>query len=248
MIKQRIWVHGNAAVLQFPGGHGSEFFEGARMAQVFLQSQIDDSRVQIPWTDVVGFHTGSGVTYRGQGNGEDSNSFHFSIPTPSMIWNLGNGDDRPFPRTPRPVKLGAVFVLYRSDPGVDLIGVRVSDGARLLKQFRVVPPGTERDSVEPRADCPGTSRHDLDGTNPIASETLIECATQFTLTDRPGIFWGIGIQAVVGFRSHGNITFTAAGAELLIPELRPAPGVTDLPISTDLSNIPLDDLHVRYKP
>jgi hypothetical protein len=72
-----IWVHGNSAVLQFPGGAGLEFTSNRRMKNV-------DS---VPWTDIVGLREGPGIRFVGQAG--NSNWFHFSVPTPAIFPSPG---------------------------------------------------------------------------------------------------------------------------------------------------------------
>ena len=99
MSLHAMWVHGNAVALQFPGGAGLEFTDRSRMAQVENHA----------WTDITGLRRGNGATFRGNGN--DSNFFHFSIPTPVIAAG-------------QQVYLDAVFVLYQT-PGPEAAVVEV---------------------------------------------------------------------------------------------------------------------------
>jgi hypothetical protein len=177
MARHATWIHGNSAVIQFPGGAGLEFTDRSRMDQVEHHA----------WTDVTGLHRGPGETFRG--NGGNANWFHFSIPTPVIV---------PTPRAPGGdrTRLETVFVLFQSDPFVELQEIAAFDGPNALSVAMNRPSGA-------------SGRHD--GTNGLSD--LVSGITAFPIDDKPEIFWGLGISVKVGFGQTGNITFTAAGAD-----------------------------------
>lgn len=167
-----IWTHGNAAQPQFVGGISitSPGTTGHQTAQVANQ----------PWTDIVGLPQGPGKVFRGQG-GTD-NWFHFALPTP--VLDAG-----------KRARLEQAFVLFNSDPDVQVTAVMIFDGARAV------------DTSEMPAGVSG--RHD--GSAGIAD--LQDNITRFRVESRPEIFWGVGISVRVRFSREGNITFVAAGAD-----------------------------------
>ena len=184
MALHAMWVHGNTAVVQFPGGAGPEFSDRHRMDQV-------DHRA---WTDIVGLHSGRGVTFRGQGDGGDVNFFHFSVPTPVIVPSNPNpGGER--------IRLRTVFVLFESDEFVELQQVQVFDGPNELSVSMDRPSGA-------------SGRHD--GSNPDRLADLVAGITMFPINQMPEIFWGVGITVKVGFGRPGNITFMAAGADFFV--------------------------------
>jgi hypothetical protein len=67
-----MWVHGNAAIMQFASGGGAPGTGG-------LMDQVDS----IPWTDLLGAREGSGSRFTGKANVH--NWFHFTIPVPAVV-------------------------------------------------------------------------------------------------------------------------------------------------------------------
>jgi hypothetical protein len=177
MARYASWVHGNAVKMQYPGGAGLEFTAGHRMDQVDRHA----------WTDVVGFPTGPGGVFRGQGN--DSNWFHVAIPTPPLL-----------PGKPRS-RLEAVFVLFSSDPFVEVAEVLAFDGPNPLPVQMNSPSGL-------------SGRHG--GTRGLAD--LADGQTRFPIEGRPEVLWGVGISVRVSFGRPGQITFTTAGADFFVPD------------------------------
>lgn len=167
-----IWVHGNTAIPQFVGGLGitSPGTSGHEMTRV--QSQH--------WTDIVGLPQGPGKIFCGQA--DKTNFFHFCIPTPVIL-----NDQR--------VRLDRVFVLFSSDPDVQVIRVYVFDGPRTI-DVSAMPTGV-------------SGRHD--GSGGVAD--LQENITLHRVESRPEILFGVGISVEVRFSREGNITFTTAGAD-----------------------------------
>ena len=106
-----IWVHGNSAVLQFPGGAGLEFTSNKRM----------DNVGGVPWTDIVGLREGPGIRFAGQrGN---KNWFHFSVPTPAIFPNPGVSNHVE-------ITVDRVSVYYRTPNNqVFVNGISVFDGS-----------------------------------------------------------------------------------------------------------------------
>jgi hypothetical protein len=71
----------------------------------------------IPWTDIVGFREGFGVTLRGRGG--TFNWFHLAIPTPVITQDVR-------------VRLQRVFVLYVIDTWALIRNIHVWDGPRRI--------------------------------------------------------------------------------------------------------------------
>lgn len=166
-----MWVHGNTAIPQFVGGVSvsSPGTPGHETAKVNGQN----------WTDIVGLPQGTGKIFRGQ---PGTNFFHFSIPTPVIM-------------SDRRVRLERVFVLFSSDPDVQVTRVFVFDGCK---------------TVDVSAMQTGVSgRHD--GCGGLAD--LQANVTLHQVESRPEIYFGVGISVEVRFSREGNITFTAAGAD-----------------------------------
>ncbi len=170
-----MWVHGNNAVPQWPGGAGPEGTNGHRLTQVNRHA----------WTDITGFRQGPGVTFRAPGN--DTNYFHFCIPTP--VFAAG-----------QQVYLDAVFVLYRTPgPEVALTEVFAFDGPNPIPLGMLPGPGSHgtHDGTRGRADIAvGFTKF------PVQNQTA-----------PPAIIWGLGISVGVAFNREAEITFTAAGAD-----------------------------------
>jgi hypothetical protein len=167
-----MWIHGNTAVAQFVGGLNftSPGTGGHEVTQVGGQH----------WTDIVGLPQGPGKIFRGRQ--QTDNFFHFCIPTPVIL-------------NDRRLRLERVFVLFSSDPDVQVMRVTVFDGARAI-DVSAMPTGV-------------SGRHD--GTGGLAD--LQENITLHRVESRPEIFFAVGISVQVRFSQEGNITFTAAGAD-----------------------------------
>jgi hypothetical protein len=167
-----MWVHGNTAAAQFVGGLNftSPGTGGHEITHVNNQN----------WTEIVGLPQGPGKIFRGRH--QTDNYFHFCIPTPVIL-------------NDRRVRLERVFVLFSSDPDVQVRGVYVFDGMNPI-DWSGMPAGV-------------SGRHD--GSAGLAD--LQENITMHRIETRPEIFWGIGISVQVGFSREGNITFTAVGAD-----------------------------------
>jgi hypothetical protein len=118
MARQAMWVHGNAAVVQYPGGKGDpvpgNHTPGHQMNGVW------DSGRHIEWSDVVGMHRGPGATFRGRAG--NTNFFHFSIPSP--CWRDGVR-----------ARLLMVGVKFDSSPCVIIRQIHLFDGAIMLPGF-----------------------------------------------------------------------------------------------------------------
>ena len=174
------WVHGNSAMLQYPGGGGS--FPTWTSNPPSQMNQVTDATQTHPWTDSFGLREGPGVTFTGQAN--QSNWFHFSIPTPPIF----NGEQATLQR---------VYMLFNSDPGVEVDLVFAFDGPDPISLLENNPNGL-------------SGRHD--GTNGAAD--LVQGETFFPTEGQPAVRWGVGISVHVSFHANnGNITFTAAGAD-----------------------------------
>lgn len=104
MALQAMWVHGCTAL--------PERTQGPSPGTGPL---IDVNGVN--WTAIVGFPQGGGKSFRGRDN--QSNWFHFCIPTPVIL-----NDAR--------AKLQKVFVLFNADSVVSVTDVHVWDGPRQI--------------------------------------------------------------------------------------------------------------------
>jgi len=180
MVVTSSWVHGNSAMLQYPGGGGPfPYWTGNPPSQMHHVTDADQTH---PWTDSFGLRKGRGATFTGQAN--QSNWFHFSIPTPPIF-------------SGKQVCLQQVFVLFNADPGVEVDLVMAFDGPNSIGLLMNTPNGL-------------SGRHD--GTNGRAD--LVEGETLFSTEERPAVLWGVGVSVHVSFHvNNGNITFTAAGAD-----------------------------------
>jgi hypothetical protein len=114
MALTAIWVHGNAVRAQLIGGSG-------------LTSPGPNEQVEgVPWTDLAGFPRGWGTTYRCRNN--NSNWFHFSIPTPAVL-----NDHR--------YSVKRVFVFYNAEGSARLTQIDAWDGAKCIQSFPVAGSG-----------------------------------------------------------------------------------------------------------
>jgi hypothetical protein len=182
MTLQASWVHGNSVALQYPGGGGAADWTSNPPSRM---ENVTDADQQHAWTDQFGLRKGNGATFRGRSG--QSNWFHFSIPTP-VIFN----DAR--------VQLLRVFVLFNSEPGVEVDLVAAFDGPNNIALAMDRPSGL-------------SGRHD--GTAGLAD--LADGETRFPTSQNPSIFWGVDFSVHVSFHVDGNITFTTAGADFLTP-------------------------------
>jgi hypothetical protein len=117
-LRGEIWVHGNSAVAQFPGGAGQDAASTTRLAQVD----------KTPFTDIVGLRTGPGIRFKAEkGN---SNWFHFSIPTPAVF-------PRPDQEDHSLIEVDKVSVYYKTD-GKDVFikTIMVFDGSNSRTVFQ----------------------------------------------------------------------------------------------------------------
>jgi hypothetical protein len=152
---------------------------------------------RVPKSDYIGLHQGPGIRFRGKAGHE--NWFHFAIPTPVLMHDAQ-------------ALLERVFVLYNTEPGiVSVLQVDVFDGPNLLRSF---PTGGT--TMEPN----GTSGiHDGRGAAGTGDgrRFIVDGDTRFTLGDKPLVIWGVGISVRVFFAQEGEIRFTAAGADFVVP-------------------------------
>lgn len=102
MAKQAMWVPGYVAQVEIPGNTRLRLVNG------------------VPWTDVTGLRVGSGAFFRGAAN--QSNWFHFAIPTPVIT------DDKR-------VRLDRVFVLYNTDASVCVDAAHIWDGPNQIRRY-----------------------------------------------------------------------------------------------------------------
>jgi hypothetical protein len=204
MDLQEMWVHGTTATIEWPGGAGLEFSGGHRMDQVRNHA----------WTDIVGLRQGGptivpetsiGAAFRGNDN--ETNSFHFSVPTPS----LRTLRDRETGKTRHTtVRLSKVYLLYQAAPNVRVQQIELADGPRRGWSTIVVDRlAVNRNGSRGRAD-------------------LVEGETQFSLAEDFPVLFAVCIAAHVKFENleavapgtprdkAGLITFTAAGAEFVL--------------------------------
>ena len=172
-----------------------------------------------PWTDLVSLrqggptidlHTLYGATFRGQDN--NTNSFHFSIPTPARATVRDEITGKTRVTT---AFLSRAYVLYRAAANVRVEQIELLDGARTSFDSFIV----DRLGV----DLPGLAG---------GRRALREGITQFTLSPPVRMTWALGIAVLVKFEElervapglsreeAGHITFTAAGAEFSLIERR----------------------------
>lgn len=169
---QAMWVHGNTVVPE----------RTIKAEPAGTDGPLTDIR-GVPGSGMLGFRRGGGTQFRGKDG--HKNWFHFSIPTPV----IHNGER---------ANLAKVFVLYRTDPQVNLIAVHVWDGARTGNPIfqSAMPRGISGD-------------HDGSG----GDGDLIEGMNMWTVSAQPRVFWGVGISVHVHFIDTGNIIFASAGAD-----------------------------------
>ncbi len=109
MIRQEMYIHGNAVTMRFPGGNGvvwSPHTEGSGMNGVG----------GVAWSDIVGLHQDFGVTYRGRAG--QHNFFMVAIPTPCRRRDNG---------VLHQALLDEVGFTFESDEGVEIQQVGVFD-------------------------------------------------------------------------------------------------------------------------
>jgi len=186
-----MWVHGTAVRPTHPGGAGLEGENGYRLTQVNGK----------PWTDITGLAYSTEMIFEADAN--NANDFVFSIPSP--VW-------RAAPKAieeSRAVLLSA-FVLYDADPGVHVQTVTLTDGARPFVDSRGNPIGSFNVSQGGGSSFPtsivnGKTKWTIDRDPFVAGST-------------PGapIFFGLSIQVHVSWTLHGQLRFTAAGADFLV--------------------------------
>jgi hypothetical protein len=182
MVEQAMWVHGSSALLTYPGGGTS--FSGSTSGHAMKQVKDPNPAIgDVAWTDLFGYRVFYGIIFRGQAGND--NLFHFPIPTPVIVNNVR-------------AKLLRVFVLFNSDPGVEVNHIVAFDGPFALPLQMDRPSGL-------------SGQHD--GSRGLAD--LVDGETRFPTVNTPEILWGVDIAVNVNFIVEGNITFTAAGADFL---------------------------------
>lgn len=124
------FVHGNAVVLQFPGGAGPEFTAGSRMNQVANHA----------WTDQLGERQGPGAVFRGQAG--NTNFFHVCIPAPDSALVRSptpiideQGITPPHFYVAQPAVLVTVDFDVTLDRGVEITSVSIFDGRNSVAVF-----------------------------------------------------------------------------------------------------------------
>lgn len=181
-----LWVHGSSVVVQYPGGAGLlQHTPGHQMLNVV---DAADPNRRVPWSDLLGARWSNGATFRGAGgtpNNENTNWFHFSIPTPAVFPRLDV-------REHSGITVDRVSVYYKTpDHKILIFGIGVGDG----EIVRWVP-------------------HIEDSQNLHGDHTVLEDQYNSWLIDpitiRLGTAHGVSISVGVRFETEGEITFKAA--------------------------------------
>jgi hypothetical protein len=187
MERQSVFVHGNAIVMQYPGGKGdpigSPHTPGHQMNGV---SDPGEGGRRIEWSDILGLRSVSGVTFRGRR--DQRNTFFVAVPTPA--WR------EPVPNPTREgvrAKLARVAVNFSAEPGVDIEALTVSDGPN------VVP--------FPFPD---------DGVRGYHSHTWERGINYFEPADPPEIGSCVCLAFRVYFGNEGDIQFNSVGCDFLV--------------------------------
>jgi hypothetical protein len=170
MPRQSIWVHGTATVAQFVGGIAitSPGTPGHEMQQVDRQS----------WTDIVGLPASDGMKFRGQAGKTNT----FMIPIPTLVYRDGVR-----------ARLARVALKFVAESGVNIIALRIADGARELP-FGFPPMS-------------------LGGDHSLTWDANVN---YFENPAPPDIDTSVCIIVEVRFSQEGNITFCAAGCDVIV--------------------------------
>jgi hypothetical protein len=141
MARQAMWVHGNSAVMRFPGGKGDP--SPGNHTRSHQMNGVFDRVGHIEWSDVVGLHRDSGATFRGRTG--QRNNFVFSIPT--RCWRDG-----------KHANVVMVAFTFTSDLPVVIEAGRLFDGSFSVLSIPITTVGGPR--VELVA---GVNRFDFQG-------------------------------------------------------------------------------------
>lgn len=179
-----MWVHGSSVVIQYPGGSGEEFTDRRRMQKV---TDPTTGRT-VPWSDLLGLRMGRHAVFRGQAN--NSNWFHFSIPTPAVTPDVTASDHVG-------ITIARVSV-YFSTPGPLIViqALVISDGVTSRSVRRIMTSSNLHD--------PHLDRFE-DGINSF----LIEDGP-IVLSPPPGPH-GALVSVEVRFDVEGDVSFGSAG-------------------------------------
>ncbi len=124
-----MWVHGNAVIVQYPGGVGQSPFTGGHRMGIAPDPAQDANRV--PWSDLLGVRSGVGATFHGAfgtTSQPNSNWFHFSIPTPAMLPYLADQNNH------REITVDRVSVYYNTPSDqITIQAIAVSDGGHRIQ-------------------------------------------------------------------------------------------------------------------
>jgi hypothetical protein len=168
---QSMYVHGAAVAMRYAGGNGSV---GSPHTPGHQMNAVVEGGNFIDWTDIIGLRHPHGVTFRGRAG--QRNQFLAAIPTPT--WHNG------FARLQR------VALRFKSDPGVNIVGIGLSDG--------------NRDVAYP---FPTMA---LGGDHLLSWEPNVNF---FDNADKPQIESAVCIAVNVLFASEGEIVFAALGCD-----------------------------------
>jgi hypothetical protein len=189
-----MWVHGNSVNVQYPGGEGASLFTpGHRMLNV---TDPDHSGALIPWSDMLGFRTAKGATFRGAfgtPSAHTSNWFHFSIPTPAFFPQPGVGH--------LAITVDKVSVYYETP----------ADETITIRNIAVTGGGTTQG-------VRGLDSRRLFGTHNVQEQEGVNAWMLLTpITMGLGRNNSVLISVEVIFDANGDITFTAAGIHYSVP-------------------------------
>ena len=192
MALYSMWVHGNSAAIQFPGGGnaGSGSTPGSAMRQVHDVGIGSD----INWTDVVGERTGPRIVFTGQD--QTSNWFHFSIPTPVFIRDEN-------------VVLQTIYILFDTSSGSTINQVYAFDGPNFKKVWApraALVTGMNHEGIGGRG-----ATNLSDDQNGPAWDVIRYDVGGWQMS------WGLGISVEVSFGQNTSVTFTGAGADFIGP-------------------------------
>jgi hypothetical protein len=183
-----VWVHGNSVVAQYLGGEQATFFTpGHRM---MYAPDPERGGWNVPGSDLLGVRSWNGAIFRGTYGVTDipnTNWFHFSIPTPAIVPQIGVARNQE-------IIVDVVSMYYKTSHNqVTVQKIVVSDAARSVPQ-----PVNGIEGAHLYGDYTGVPVRGRNNwmINPMHL--------------RLGVPHGILISAEVRFDVSGDITFTAA--------------------------------------
>ena len=176
MARQSMYIHGNSVVMEFPGGKGDPV--GSPHTPTHQMNGVFDAEGHIEWSDVVGLRRPGGVTFRGRAG--QNNRFYACVPTPSWRDNVR-------------ATLARVAVKFKADPGVNIIGMLVTDGADVVPfPFPPLVLGADH------------------------SRSWDVNVNFFDTDHPPAILSGVAVVFDVSFATEGDITFCCVGCDFIV--------------------------------